>query len=110
LSFSETTTNSSDFVSVRIAYIGCIEVWTVMQPQAWRTVGTSAVRKSSGMEIVNRLPGAPAERNHAAVACGGRLLIKWLSNPKGELASAVILVDSPSGGDAIPIRIAGDAA
>jgi aromatic ring-opening dioxygenase catalytic subunit (LigB family) len=30
LPFSETTTNSSDFVSVRIAYIGCIEVWTVM--------------------------------------------------------------------------------
>jgi hypothetical protein len=81
-----------------------------MQPQAWRALGTSAVCKSSGMEIVNRLPGAPAERNHAAIACGGRLLIEWLPNPKGKLASTVIFVDSPSGGDAIPIRIAGDAA
>src|ERR1700678_756919 len=53
--------------------------------------------------------GARAERDHAAIARCGRLVIKWLPNPKGEFADAVVLVDSPSGRDAIPIGVARDA-
>jgi hypothetical protein len=62
------------------------------------------------MEIIDLIPRASPECDHGTVACRGHLLIEWRANPEREFASAAVLVGAPASRDAIPIRIAGDAA
>jgi hypothetical protein len=62
------------------------------------------------VEIVDLLPRGRPERHHATVAYRSGLLIKWFADPKSELASPAVLVDSPPGRNAIPLGIAADAA
>jgi hypothetical protein len=62
------------------------------------------------MEIVYLPPRLRAKRDHRAIAYRGRSLVERLAHPECEFLDAIIPVDSPPGRDAIPFRIAGDAA
>jgi len=66
--------------------------------------------ESSGVKIVDLFPGPRPERGHAAVARSGRLLVERRANPECQLARAAVLIDAPSGREAIPFRVARDAA
>src|SRR6185369_2112257 len=60
------------------------------------------------MKIVDFLPGARAERDHAAVADIRRLLIERLADPERQLAHAIVFVHPPPCRNPIPRWIVRD--
>jgi hypothetical protein len=62
------------------------------------------------MEIIDFFPRASPEGNHAPVASRSWSCIEWFSDPERQFARTIILIDSPTRRNAIPCRVAGDAA
>ena len=81
-----------------------------MWADAWGAFAGAAVGECGGVEIVDLFPRAGSEGHHGSVGGSRLLLIEWFADRECELAGAVLFVDPPARGDAVPLGVADDAA
>src|SRR5271163_1589636 len=110
LSLTKRSTHSGHLIALGVAHIGGIKVRRVMKPKSRGTVARTSTCESGAVELIDRLPRARTERDHAAVADRSSFLIEWLADPKSELPGSAVLVYPPARRHPIPLRITGDTA